>query len=633
MTLPDGSPLELPAGASGHDAAAAIGPGLARAALAVRSGDEIRDLARPLVDGESIAIITKKSGEGYLYVMRHSAAHVLAEAVQSLDPGTRFGFGPPIGDGFYYDFDLPETISEDDFPAIEAEMARIVSERAPFARSVMSVADAREYFAERDEPFKVDQVDELERMGETEVSLYRQRDFVDLCRGPHLRDTGGIGVFELQSVAGAYWRGDEQKPQLTRIYATAFPTRAELDEHLERLERARARDHRRLGRELELFYFDELAPGLPFFLPKGMAVVNKIKEVLRAELDRRGYQEISTPAMLDDRLWHESGHYEHYKDSMYFTEVDGRGFAIKPMNCPGACLLFRSRPRSYRDLPIRLSEFGHVHRHERSGVLHGLFRVRAFTQDDAHIYCRLDQVQDEVREVLDLTDRFYGRFGFSEVSMNLSTRPDKAIGDSASWDAAEDALRSALEGREYELKEGDGAFYGPKIDFGITDTMGRSWQLGTCQLDFSMPERFDLSYTTADDRAERPVLIHRAITGSIERFLGILIEDTGGDFPFWLAPVQARVLPIADRHADYAGTVAAALSGAGIRVEVDALRGSVGKRIRDGELAKIPYLLLVGDREVEADAVSARRRGAGDQGSVSLVELVDRLVAEAGESG
>ena len=446
---------------------------------------------------------------------------------------------------------------------------------------------------------------------------------------PHLRDTGRIGAFKLLSVAGAYWRGSERNPQLTRLYATAFPTQAELDAHLERLEQARARDHRRLGRDLELFHFDDAGPGFPFFLPRGMVVVNGIRAAVRRELADMGYDEIATPTILSDELWRQSGHYDHYRENMYFTEVDGQGFAVKPMNCPGACLVYRSRRRSYRDLPIRLAEFGHVHRHELSGVLHGLFRVRAFTQDDAHIYCRFDQVQDEVRAVLDRISAFYGRFGFERVELHLATRPEKASGTPEMWDRAEAALRSALEGREYTLKEGDGAFYGPKVDFHVTDTMGRAWQLGTCQLDFYMPERFGLTYTTADDTEERPVMIHRAMTGSIERFFGILIEDCGGDFPFWLAPEQARVLPVADRHAAYAGAVAGRLRAAGLRAGVDARGESVGRRIRDGELAKVPYLLVVGDREAEAGTASLRARGGGDAGSPPLDELVARLAAEA----
>ncbi len=623
--LPDGTALDLPDGATGRDAAAAIGPGLARAALAVRVGDEIRDLARPLADGEHISIITSKSGDDHLYVMRHSAAHVLAEAVQTIVPGAKLGFGPPIRDGFYYDFDLPRPLTEEDFPAIEAEIRRIVKSKAPFERTVMGIPEAERYFAERDDTYKVDQVQELARQGETEVSIYRQNDFVDLCRGPHLHDTGKVGAVKVLSVAGAYWRGSEENPQLTRLYATAFPTSKELDAHLERLEQARARDHRRVGRDLELFHFDDAGPGFPFFLPRGMVIVNGIKGAVRDELERMDYDEIQTPTMLSDELWRRSGHYSHYKDNMYFTEVDGQSFAVKPMNCPGACLVFRSRRRSYRELPLRLAEFGHVHRHELSGALHGLFRVRAFTQDDAHVFCRLDQVQDEVRGVLEMVERFYARFGFTDVVLNLSTRPEKAAGAPEMWDAAEEALRLALGDREYGIKEGDGAFYGPKIDFHVTDTMGRSWQLGTCQLDFYMPEQFDLSYTSAQDTDERPVMIHRAITGSIERFLGILIEDTGGDFPFWLAPEQMRVLPISDRHHAYAEDVRARLHAAGLRSTVDARSESVGRRIRDGELAKVPYLLVAGDREVESGVVSVRARRGGDEGSATVDALIARL--------
>jgi threonyl-tRNA synthetase len=629
VLLPDGTPLELPEGATGRDAAAAIGPGLARAAVAVQVGDEIRDLARPLADGEEIAIVTPKSGAAYLWVMRHSAAHVMAEAVREVVPGAKLGFGPPIDDGFYYDFDLPRPLSEDDFPAIEAAVKRIKKARAPFERSVMGIEEAKAYFAERDEPYKVDQVEELERQGETEVSIYTQNGFVDLCRGGHVGDTGKVGEVKLLSLAGAYWRGSEKNPQLTRLYATAFPTSKELDEHLERLEQAKARDHRRLGKDLGIFHFDEMGPGFPFYLPKGMVLVNGIRGAVRKELHAMGYDEIQTPTILSDQLWHESGHWDNYKENMYFTEVDGQTFAVKPMNCPGACLVYRSQRHSYRDLPIRLAEFGHVHRHELSGVLHGLFRVRAFTQDDAHIFCRLDQVKGEVQSVLALIDRFYGRFGFDHVALRLGTRPEKALGSAEMWEAAEAALVDALEGREYTLNAGDGAFYGPKIDFHVTDTMGRAWQLGTCQLDFFMPERFGLTYTTAEDTEERPVIIHRAVTGSTERFLGILIENCGGDFPFWLAPEQARVLPIADRHAETAEAVAARLRSEGLRVAADARSESLGRRIRDGELQKVPYLLVVGDREQEAGAVGVRSRAAGDEGSLPLEDLVARLRAEA----
>ncbi len=633
VTLPDGSTLDLPEGATGADAAAAIGPGLAKAAVAVRVGEEIRDLARPLADGEAITIVTPKSGDDYLWVMRHSAAHVLAEAVQRIVPGAKFGFGPPIDDGFYYDFDLPAPLSEDDFEAIESEMRKIVAAKEPFERTVMSVDEAREYFAGRGDEYKVDQIDELAKRGETEVSIYRQGDFVDLCVGGHVHHTGEIGPVKVLSLAGAYWRGDEHNPQLTRIYATSFPTAKELEAHLERLEQARARDHRKLGRELELFYFDDAGPGMPFFLPKGMAIINTMNEALKGELDAMGYEEIGTPTILSDELWKTSGHWDYYRDNMYLTEVDGQGYAVKPMNCPGACLVYKSRRRSYRDLPIRLAEFGHVHRHERSGVLHGLFRARAFTQDDAHIYCRQDQVEGEVRAILDLIERFYTRFGFSDVQMKLATRPEKAIGEAAVWDAAESALRAALGDREYDLKEGDGAFYGPKIDFHVTDTMGREWQLGTCQLDFNLPERFELQYQTEEDTQARPVMIHRAVFGSIERFLGILIENSGGDFPFWLAPVHARVLPIADRHADYARSVAAALEAGGLRAEVDDRSESVGRRIRDGELAKLPYLLIVGDAEEESGQVSVRARHGEDEGASPVAEVVSRLADRLDEHG
>ncbi len=627
VTLPDGTPLQLEDGATGHDAAAAIGPGLAKAALAVKVDGEIRDLARVLPDGADLAIVTSKSGDDYLYVLRHTAAHVLAEAVQELFPGTRFGFGPPIEDGFYYDFELPRALSEEDFPAIETAMRKIVKNRAALERSVLDVAAAREFFAARDQGYKVDQVDFLAGRGETDVSIYQQNGFIDLCQGPHLHDTGRIGAFKLLSVAGAYWRGESTNPMLTRLYATAFPTQTELDEYLARVELAKARDHRRLGRDLELFHFDDAGPGFPFYLPKGMIVVNEIQAAVRQELDRLGYQEIRTPMILSEELWKSSGHWDHYHENMYFTQVDEQGFAVKPMNCPGACLVFRSRRRSYRELPLRLAEFGHVHRHELSGVLHGLFRVRAFTQDDAHIFCRLDQVHDEVRTVIEFIDRFYGRFGFDQVKTKLSTRPAKAAGTIEMWDRAEAALAQALEGRDYELNPGDGAFYGPKIDFQVTDSMGRSWQLGTCQLDFSMPEAFDLTYTSETDSEERPVIIHRAILGSIERFLGILIEDTGGDFPFWLAPEQVRIVPVADRHREYADEIRDLLRAEGLRADTDSRAESMGRRIRDGELHKVPYLLIVGDREVESRTASVRARHGDEIGDLPVTEIAAALLA------
>ena len=630
VQLPDGNRLELADGATGHDVAAAIGPGLAKAAVAVLVDGAIQDLALPVTADAAVSIVTKKSGDEYLYPMRHSAAHVMAEAVMTVIPEAKFGFGPPIEDGFYYDFELPRPLTEADFPAIEAEINRIIKSRSSFERTVMSMAEARAFFTELGQPYKVDQVDELERQGETEVSIYRQRDFVDLCRGPHVHDTGAIGPVKLLSVAGAYWRGSEKNPMLTRVYATSFPTRTELDAHLERLEEQRKRDHRRVGRDLDLFHFDEAGPGFPFFLPKGMVVINQIRAAIRQELGAMRYDEIQTPTILSEELWHKSGHWDHYKENMYFTEVDGQGFAVKPMNCPGACLVFRSRRRSYRDLPLRLAEFGHVHRHELSGVLHGLFRVRAFTQDDAHVFCRVDQIQDEVKAIIDLTDRFYARFGFTDVRLKLATRPEKAAGSAEMWDAGEAALRNALEGREYEIKEGDGAFYGPKIDFHVTDVMGRSWQLGTCQLDFYMPEQFDLSYRSSDDTDERPVILHRAISGSVERFLGILIENTGGDFPVWLAPVQARILPISDRHHEVAEQVEERLRAAGLRVESDVRAESIGKRIRDGELGKVPYLLIIGDREAEDGTLSVRARHGENVGTLTVDDFAARVLEEVG---
>ena len=631
VLLPDGSRLELPDGATGFDVAAAIGPGLAKAAVAIRlNGGDPQDLALHVADGDEVSIVTAKSGDDHLYVMRHSAAHVVAEAVMTLIPEAKFGFGPPIENGFYYDFDLPRPLTEDDFPAIEAEVNRIVKSKAPFQRTVMSIADARAFFADRDQPYKVDQVDELERQGETEVSIYRQREFVDLCRGPHLPDSGRIGPVKLLSVAGAYWRGSEKNPMLTRLYATAFEKKADLDAYLAALEEARKRDHRRIGREMDLFHFDDAGPGFPFFLPHGMVVVNQIQAALRDELRVMGYHEIKTPAILSEDLWHRSGHWDNYHENMYFTEVDGQGFAVKPMNCPGACLVFRSRRRSYRDLPLRLAEFGHVHRHELSGVLHGLLRVRAFTQDDAHVFCRLDQIQDEVSAIVDFVDRLYARFGFDDVQVKLATRPEKSIGTDEQWEAAEGGLRAALGDRPYDVKEGDGTFYGPKIDFHVTDAVGRSWQLGTCQLDFQMPERFELSYTTAEDSEARPVILHRAILGSVERFFGILIEHYAGDFPVWLAPVQARVLPISDRHHEAAEAVRAELAAAGVRVEPDARAESIGKRIRDGELSKVPYLLVIGDREAEAGQVAVRGRHGADVGTMTVAEFAARVGSESG---
>jgi threonyl-tRNA synthetase len=636
VTLPDGSPLELPDGASGADAASSIGPGLAKAALAVKLDGELRDLAAEVPDGARIEIVTQKSPEA-LELVRHDCAHVLATAVVDLWPGTKVSIGPPIEAGFYYDFEFPDGFrpSESDLAEIEARMASHIAADEPFERADVGVAEALDRFRSEEQPYKVELIEDLVRdQGVETVSLYRNGPFVDLCRGPHGPSTGRIAAFKLNSVAGAYWRGDETRQMLTRIYGTAFFSERELTEHLERLEAARARDHRRLGPQLGLFMLREEAPGMPFWLPQGTVLLRLIEREVRGQLDRRGYQEIKTPQVLDEDLWHRSGHWDNYRDAMFFTQADERRFALKPMNCPGACLVFGSERRSYRDLPLRLAEFGHVSRNEREGVLHGLLRVRAFTQDDAHVYCTLDQVTAEVNSICEAIDELYARFGFDDVRVELSTRPEKSIGTDEQWERAEAALVQALEeqGREYALNPGDGAFYGPKIDFHVTDALGRSWQLGTCQLDFFMPERFDLAYQGADNSEHRPVMIHRALLGSMERFAGILTEHHGGRFPTWLAPVQAAVLPVADRHNEYARRVAAELGALGVRCRVDDRTESVGKKIHDAEVAKLPFMLVVGDREAQAGQVSVRSHADGDEGAVAIADVATRITGAAGAS-
>jgi threonyl-tRNA synthetase len=645
--LPDGTPLELPDGATGADSAAAIGAGLARAALAVSltggddeqvavNGDvEVRDLARPLPDGAHIAIVTAKSPEA-LELIRHDAAHVLAAAVMELYPGVKISIGPPIENGFYYDFEFPDgvSISEQDFPAIEARMREHIAAAEPFEREDVPVAAARERFVAEHQDYKVELIDDLvANTGVQTVSLYSNGPFTDLCRGPHARTTQTIKAFRLQSVAGAYWRGDSNRTMLTRIYGTAFFSEGELGEYLERLEQARARDHRKLGRELDLFMFSELAPGMPLWKPAGMAIWNALTELWRSENRSRGYREVKTPILYDVELFKQSGHWDKYADHMYFTEVEKRPMALKPMNCPAHIQIYQDERRSYRDLPVRYSEQGLVHRHEPSGTLNGLLRVRSITQDDAHIFCSEDQIEQEVVGCLRFGFFLYDLFGF-EPRLELSTRPEQRIGTDEMWDQAEEALAGALrsEGLEYELNPGDGAFYGPKIDLHMTDTLGRSWQLGTVQLDYSMPERFDLMYTGADNVEHRPVMIHRALLGSFERFIAILTEHFGGEFPLWLAPVQAIVLPIADRHGAAAQAAADILRAAGLRVEVDDRTESVGRKIRDAELRKISHMLVVGDREAEQGSVAVRTRGlrteSEQQRDVPIEELRDRLLAQ-----
>ncbi|MGH2923823.1 MAG: threonine--tRNA ligase [Solirubrobacterales bacterium] len=641
VELPDGSQLELLAGATGADAAAAIGAGLAKAALAIKVDGELRDLAAPLRGGERIEIVTDRSPEA-LELLRHDAAHVLAESVLDLWPGAKISIGPPIADGFYYDIDFGDADAprEQDLERIEERMREHVEADEAFERRELPAREAVELFRSQGQDYKVELIEDLIRdEGAETVSLYRNGPFEDLCRGPHAPSTGRIGALKLTSIAGAYWRGDETRQMLTRIYGTAFGDRKALDEHLRRLEEAKTRDHRKLGPELDLFMLRDEAPGMPFWLPRGTVLLRLIGEEVRGQLAKRGYVEIETPEVLDEQLWHRSGHWENYRENMFFVEPseregggDTRRFALKPMNCPGACLAYGARRHSYRDLPLRLAEFGKVFRYEREGVLHGLLRVRAFTQDDAHVFCTLDQATDEVDSICEAIDELYARFGFDEVRVELSTRPEKSIGTDEEWERAEVALREALErqGREYEVSPGEGTFYGPKIDFHVTDALGRSWQCGTCQLDFQMPERFELTYQGEDNAEHRPVMIHRALLGSMERFAGILIEHHAGRFPLWLAPVQALLLPVADRHNERAARLAAELGEGGVRSRVDERSESVGRKIRDAELARAPYMLVLGDRETEAGTVSVRSHDGGDLGQIALGELIERIRAEAG---
>jgi threonyl-tRNA synthetase len=655
VTLPDGKPLELADGATGADAAASIGPGLARAALAIEvSGEtqsagagadraavngavaEVRDLARPLPDGARVAILTEKSGEKALELIRHDAAHVLATAVMELYPGVKISIGPPIADGFYYDFEFPEgtAVSEADFPRIEERMRAHIKAAEPFERREVPVTEARERFVRERQDYKVELIDDLVANADPAqplrtVSLYTNDSFTDLCRGPHAPTTKAVGAFKLRSVAGAYWRGDSTRTMLTRIYGTAFFSKAELEEYLERLEQAKARDHRKLGRELGLFTFSDLSPGAAFWLPAGASVFNALVSLSRQMGQDRGYSEVKTPQIFDSELWKISGHWDKFKEHMFIFESEGREMAVKPMNCPGHALLFGMTRHSYRDLPVRYFEPGLLHRNEPSGVLHGLLRVRHFAQDDAHIFCTEDQVEDEVRGCIEMVFDTYALFDF-DVRLELSTRPERRIGSDEMWDRAESKLTGTLEqlGLEYELNPGDGAFYGPKIDMHVTDSLGRSWQLGTVQLDYSMPERFALTYTGADNQEHRPVMIHRALFGSYERFIGIMLEHYAGELPLWLAPVQAIVLPVSDRFNDYAATVRDSLHEGGARVELDDRSESVGRKIREAEMLKIPYMLVVGDREAGEEAVSVRQHRAGDVGSMALKDFRQRLQGE-----
>src|SRR3954462_4057746 len=593
VRLPDGTELELEDGASGADAARAIGEGLARAALGIRVNGELRALGPPLEDGASIEIVTSRDDDA-LWLVRHDAAHVLATAVMELYPGVKISIGPPIENGFYYDFEFPEGVklSEDDFERIEQKMREHIKADEPFEREEVDIDTALDRFRSEGQDYKVELIEDLVRdQGVETVSLYTNGPFTDLCRGPHAPSTKRIKAFKLLSTAGAYWRGKAENQMLTRVYGTAFLSKEELDEHLRRLEEARARDHRKLGRELDLFFLSELSPGSPFWQPAGTVIWNELTALWRGENARRGYREVRTPILTDTDLWKQSGHWDKYRDHMYFTEVEGRSMGLKPMNCPAHIQIYKDERRSYRDLRIRYSEQGLVHRHEPSGTLHGLLRVRSITQDDAHGFCTEDQIAEEVGYCLDFGYFIYDQFG-SSPRLELSTRPEKRVGTEEMWDKAEAALKAALEdrGMAYDLNEGDGAFYGPKIDLHMTDAIGRSWQLGTVQLDYYMPERFELTYTGADNAEHRPVMIHRALMGSFERFIGILVEHYAGEFPVWLTPVQAIALPISDRHSDAAAGVGGAVGGPGLRAELDDRTESIGRKIREAELRKIPYM-------------------------------------------
>ena len=632
VTLPDGTPLELAEGATGADAAAAIGPGLARAALAVEQEGEVRDLGRPLVPGP-IRIITKRDPEA-LGLIRHDTAHVLATAALELFPGVKISIGPAIEDGFYYDFDFPEgtTLTEEDLPRLEARMAEHVKAGEPFERSDVTVEEALELFRAEEQPYKVELIEDLvTNAGTTHVSLYRNGPFLDLCKGPHAPTTGSIGAFKLQSLAGAYWRGDSNRQQLTRVYGTAFFDKKELAAHLERLEEARKRDHRILGPQLGLFTFSPVSPGAAFWLPKGTLLFNELVALNRSMQADRGYIEVKTPQIYDSSLYETSGHWGKYKENIFTIHYEDREFGLKPMNCPGHAHLFGLQRWSHRDLPYRCAEPGLLHRREPGGTLHGLMRVRHFCQDDAHIFCREDQVADEVTGCLDFAHDVYALFGMTP-RLELSTRPapDKRFGDDAFWDHAEAVLVDALQrgGYEYKVAEGEGAFYAPKIDLHFTDSLGRSWQLGTVQTDYNLPERFGLEYTGADNAPHRPVMIHRALFGSFERFIGVLLEHTGGELPAWLTPVQAIVLPISDRHVEAALAAARTLRAAGVRVEIDERTESIGRKIREAELQKVPYMLVLGDREAQEGTVSVRRHREGDEGSMTVDALADRLAVE-----
>ncbi|WP_025677505.1 threonine--tRNA ligase [Paenibacillus massiliensis] len=626
--LPDGSVREYVEGSSIEDVAESISSGLRKNAVAGKLNGRIVDLSTKLMEGAQIEIVTQDTAEG-IEVIRHSTAHLLAQAVRRVygSKEVQLGVGPVIVDGFYYDMDLKHSLNIEDLHRIEKEMKRIADENLPIVRKEVSREEAIKLFTELGDPYKLELIQELPE--DSIISLYEQGEFVDLCRGPHVPSTGRLKVFKLMNVAGAYWRGDSKNKMLQRIYGTAFVKKVEMDEHLHILEEAKKRDHRKLGKELGLFMFSEEAPGMPFYLPNGMTVRTELEDFARQVQRKLDYEEVRTPLMMNNRIWEQSGHWDHYKDNMYFTNVDDTTYALKPMNCPGHMLIYKDRRHSYRELPIRLSEFGQVHRHEFSGALGGMTRVRTFCQDDAHLFVLPEQIEEEIGRVIDLIDYMYGVFGFS-YEIELSTRPDDSMGSEELWTQAEQSLRSVLEKRgvAYKLNEGDGAFYGPKIDFHIQDALKRSWQCGTIQLDFQMPEKFELSYIGEDNGKHRPVVIHRAIYGSIDRFIGILTEHYAGAFPLWLAPVQARILPVSDRYVDYALSVKRTLAAAGLRVELDSRNEKLGYKIREAGLHKVPYMIIVGESEMNANLVSVRKRGTDENSSMEASTLIEQLHAE-----
>ncbi|NCD09672.1 MAG: threonine--tRNA ligase [Negativicutes bacterium] len=629
VTLKDGSRREFPIGVTLLEVAKNLSQKLGKAALLAIVDGKNKDLTDVLEHDAVVEFVTADMPEG-LHAIRHTAAHIMAQAIQHLFPGTKFAIGPAIANGFYYDLDSDHVFTPEDLTAIEKEMAKIVKANNPLVRSELPRAEALSMFAEMEEPYKVELINDLPE--DAIISIYKQGDFLDLCAGPHCPTTGRVKAFKLQSIAGAYWRGNEKNKMLQRIYGTAFNTKEELDAYLNMLEEAAKRDHRKLGKELDIFSIQEEGPGFPFFHPNGMIIRNELEDYWRKIHREYGYQEIRTPMILSRALWETSGHWDHYRENMYFTQIDELDFAIKPMNCPGGMLVYKTKPHSYKELPIRAGELGLVHRHELSGALHGLFRVRCFTQDDAHIFMMPNQIKDEIQNVIKLFDQVYGTFGL-KYRAELSTRPENAMGDAETWEKTTNALRDAMEdfGLEYVVNEGDGAFYGPKIDFHLMDSIGRTWQCGTIQLDMQLPEKFDLTYTGEDGMKHRPVMIHRVVYGSIERFIGILIEHYAGAFPAWLAPTQVRILPITDKHVAYAKELSDKMFALGLRVMLDDRNEKIGYKIREAQVQKIPYMLVVGDKEVEEKTVAVRRRSEGDIGVMGADDFITMLQKEIAE--